>query len=201
MPNTREALVALLDERNEHPERLADIDRRIRETFAETAAVFVLDMSGFSRLTMRYGIIHFLSMIQRLRRIACPLIEARHGRVIKMEADNIFAAFKDVPEALAAALDIQKRLSDANTYLPEDWDIHACIGIGFGEVLMIHGEDMFGNEMNIASKLGEDIAERGEVLLSESAFARADAPNLPWENDTTTISKLEIPFHRIRTEK
>jgi adenylate cyclase len=41
---------------------------------------------------------------------------------------------------------------------------------------MIGDDDMYGNEMNIASKLGEDIAGSGEVFLSESAHARiADA--------------------------
>jgi len=60
-------LSRLLDARNEHPESLAEIDGEIWRRFGRTRAVLVLDMCGFSRLTMRYGITHFLAMIHRLR--------------------------------------------------------------------------------------------------------------------------------------
>ena len=52
-PHPRRELERLLALRNEHPERLGDIDRQIHEAFAETHAVMVLDMCGFSRLTAR----------------------------------------------------------------------------------------------------------------------------------------------------
>ena len=64
--NTREELSRLLQERNEHPDRVEQIDARIRETFGETHAVLVMDMSGFSRMTIKHGIIHFLAMIHRM---------------------------------------------------------------------------------------------------------------------------------------
>jgi class 3 adenylate cyclase len=98
--------------------------------------------------------------------------------VVKTEADNVFAMFDDVPQALAAARRIQSTLDAANTYLPEDWDLHAGIGIGYGPLLLIGEHDLFGSEMNMASKLGEDVAGRGEVLLSASARERlGDAAN------------------------
>ncbi|HET6150373.1 MAG TPA: adenylate/guanylate cyclase domain-containing protein [Polyangia bacterium] len=172
---TRSALQRLLALRNEHPERLAEIDRQIHETFAETHAVMVLDMCGFSRLTMRHGITHFLAMIHRLQGIVGPVVVARGGRVVKTEADNVFAVFPDVAPAVAAASDIQSRLRAANAVLPEDWDLHASLGIGYGELLMIEGEDLFGNEMNLASKLGEDVAGSGEIFLTAAAHARAVA--------------------------
>ena len=171
-PHPRRELERLLALRNEHPERLSELDQRIHEKFAETHAVLVLDMCGFSRLTARYGIIHFLSMIHRLHGIVLPIVRANGGTVVKTEADNVFAVFPDVPPAVATAIQIQERLDAANVFLPEDWDLHASLGIGFGELLMIGDEDMYGNEMNIASKLGEDIAGRGEVFLSAAAHAR-----------------------------
>ena len=65
--NTREELNKLLQERNEYPERAAEVDAKIEEQFCETHAVMVMDMSGFSRLTIKYGIIHFLAMIHRMK--------------------------------------------------------------------------------------------------------------------------------------
>jgi adenylate cyclase len=166
-----EALERMLERRNEHPERLTEIDREIWEAFGETHALWVLDMSGFSRLTVRYGITHFLAMIHRLHGIVRPIIARHDGRVIKTEADNVFAVFRSVAAAIATARDVHVQLATANVFLPEDWDLHASIGVGFGEVLML-GDDFYGNELNLASKLGEDVAEAGETLLTEAAHAR-----------------------------
>jgi len=168
-------LSRLLDARNEHPESLAEIDGEIWRRFGRTRAVLVLDMCGFSRLTMRYGITHFLAMIRRLQTIVRPVIAQGGGHVVKTEADNVFATFDDVPEALATARAIQRSLDTANAFLPEDWDLHAAIGIGYGPILLIGDADLFGSEMNIASKLGEDVAARGEILLSSGARARIAA--------------------------
>jgi adenylate cyclase len=175
-------LQRLLDARNEHPESLAEIDGEIWRRFGRTCAVLVLDMCGFSRLTMRYGITHFLAMIRRLGVIVRPVITAAGGRVIKSEADNVFATFEDVPQALAAARTIHHSLATANSFLPEDWDLHAGIGIGYGPLLLIGEHDLFGSEMNLASKLGEDVAGRGEILLSAEARAR-----VPGESELTEI--------------
>jgi len=175
-------LSRLLDSRNEHPESLAEIDAEIWRRFGRTRAVLVLDMCGFSRLTMRYGITHFLAMIRRLQTIVRPVISDGGGHVVKTEADNVFATFDDVPQALATARAIQRSLDAANTFLPEDWDLHAAIGIGYGPLLLIGDHDLFGSEMNVASKLGEDVATRGEILLSEAARARVEA-----ESDATEI--------------
>ena len=185
-------LARLLDARNEHPESLAEIDAKIWQRFGRTRAVLVLDMCGFSRLTMRYGITHFLAMIRRLQTIVKPVIAAGGGHVVKTEADNVFATFDDVPEALATARAIQRALDTANTFLPEDWDLHAAIGIGYGPLILVGDDDLFGSEMNIASKLGEDVAGRGEILLSSAARERAvdesDATEIPVHLSGLTIS-------------
>jgi class 3 adenylate cyclase len=132
----------------------------------------VLDMCGFSRLTMRHGITHFLAMIHRLHGIVRPIVGDCGGDVVKTEADNVFAVFADVLPATAAARAIQDRLRAANVFLPEDWDLHVSLGIGYGQILMIGQHDLFGSEVNIASKLGEDVAGRGETLLTQAAQAR-----------------------------
>jgi adenylate cyclase len=194
--NTRHALERLLERRNEHPEHLADVDREIWEAFGATHAIWVLDMCGFSRLTMRYGITHFLSMIHRLHGIVRPIIARHAGRVVKTEADNVFAVFADVAAGVAAARDVQEQLATANVFLPEDWDLHASIGVGYGEVLMVDDDDFYGNELNLASKLGEDVADSGETLLTEAAHARLldEAPRttMAFEPRPVTISRMTL---------
>lgn len=47
--------------------------------------------------------------------------------------------------------------------------IKLCSGIGYGELLRIEENDVWGDEVNIASKLGEDLAKESEIYLSEAA--------------------------------
>lgn len=193
---TREKLRKLLQERNEHPYRAAEVDAAIRDTFAETMAIFVMDMSGFSRQTIRHGIIHFLAKIHRMQSIVVPVVEEHGGEVIKLEADNVYAVFHDAPEAVEAAIDVNRRFAAANSMLPEELDMHGEFGIGYGEILVIEDEDMYGSEVNLASKLGEDLADRGEILLTEAAHARAGG-NRRFERIEMNISGFDLIAYRV----
>ncbi|HKC62183.1 MAG TPA: adenylate/guanylate cyclase domain-containing protein [Pyrinomonadaceae bacterium] len=195
--NTREELSRLLQERNEYPERAEAVDALIRETFGETYAVMVMDMSGFSRMTIKHGIMHFLAMIHRMNQIVAPTVSEHEGRVIKFEADNAFAVFDTVEAAIEAAIDISRRFSAANTMLPEEMDMHGKFGIGYGEILIVEESDLFGSEVNLASKLGEDLAERGEILLTEAAFAEVEAERRECEEVSMSISGLQLKVHKV----
>jgi class 3 adenylate cyclase len=195
---TRGRLAALLQERNAHPERAPEIDEQIRRDFSQTLAVLVMDMSGFSRQTLRHGIIHFLAQIHRMRAIATPVIEGRSGLIVKYEADNVFAVFPEVEAAVAAALNLDRGLESANTMLPEACDMHGEFGIGYGEVLVLDDGEVYGSEVNLASKLGEDVAQRGEILLTESAFARVGSGEGAYEPLRISVSGLELNAYKVR---
>jgi class 3 adenylate cyclase len=194
---TKARLQHLLQQRNEYPEQSAAIDAQIHEAFAQTHAILVLDMAGFSRLTLRYGIIHFLAMVHRLESIATPILQNHGGHLVKQDADNLFVTFADVPDAIAAAVDILKTLVAVNSGLPDSQDIYASIGIGYGEVLMIEDGDMYGSEMNLASKLGEDLARPGEILLTERAFARQANTDKTWERLEFSIAGLSLVTYKV----
>ena len=132
--------------------------------------MLILDMCGFSRITASQGIIFYLAMIQQMESAARPAVEQNKGVVIKQEADNLFAYFPTPQDALEAALDVFRAFEAMNAVVPDERDIHGSIGIGFGETLVIGGEDLFGEEMNRASRLGEDIAAPQEILLTPSAY-------------------------------
>jgi adenylate cyclase len=195
--NTRAELNRLLQLRNEHPEKAVEIDAQIHQTFLQSHAVMVLDMSGFSRLTIRHSIIHFLAMLRRLCAIALPIVEQYQGSLVKQEADNIFAVFPTVEAAIEAAIDILKSLDAINTGLPDSQDLHVSLGIGYGELLMIEGKDVFGSEMNLACKLGEDLARAGEILLTEAAYHQLNQPDRSWEKLEFSISGLELTTYKV----
>lgn len=197
---TREKLNKFLQERNEQPSTADEIDKKIWQTFGETLAIMVMDMSGFSRQTIRYGIIHFLAKIQRMQSIVIPAVESHKGEIIKVEADNVYAAFPEVELAVDAAVDIAGRLDAANSMLPEELDMIGEFGIGYGEVLVIDNEDMYGSEMNLASKLGEDLAQRGEILLTSSAYQQVDTERREYQPLNMTVSGLDLQVYRVKRE-
>jgi class 3 adenylate cyclase len=195
---TKEKMNKFLQERNEHPERAAEIDAKINETFSETLAVLVMDMSGFSRQTIRHGIIHFLAQIHRMHSIATPVVEGHAGEIIKYEADNIFAVFPDVEHAVDAAVELDRSLEAANTMLPDEYDMHGEFGIGYGQILVVENDDIYGSEVNLSSKLGEDLAQRGEILLTESAYAHVSEGKRQYEPLTMSVSGLELHVFKVR---
>ena len=79
-------------------------------------------------------------------------------------------------------------MGDAPVALSEHEDFRVCIGIGFGEVLDAGHEGCFGNEVNVASKLGEDTAEPGEILLTQSAYETIE----PTRQSLFTARSLEV---------
>lgn len=164
-------LRSLLAERNEFPERSADIDARLRALFEREVSILVLDMCGFSRLTAEHGVMHYLAMIEQMLASATPAVVANGGRVIKLEADNLFATFPAPERALEAALDVLRAFDAVNAVVPPERDIFGSVGIGHGPTLVVDDLDLFGHEMNLACKLGEDVATQGQILLTPAAHA------------------------------
>ncbi len=162
-------LHALLAERNRDTAKHAEIDAAIEQAFVRTVSILVLDMCGFTSTTSRHGIIHFLAMVQRMEQAARPAIAANGGEVIKQEADNLFAVFANPKQALEGALDILRALDAMNAVQPAEHMLNVSLGIGFGATLVVAGTDLFGPEMNLACKLGEDIAGPSQILLSPAA--------------------------------
>lgn len=147
------------------------IEKTLWTEFGTKGAVLIMDMSGFSRLTQKYGIVHYLSMVKRMQLTVQPIVEQIGGRVVKFEADNCYALFNDALAAVRAAIRMNVAFEALNTFTDETFDIRVSIGIDYGDVLLIGGPDYFGETVNCASKLGEDVAGPGEILITDKAFS------------------------------
>ena len=196
--NSRANLKRLLNDMIQQPERRAELAEEIERIFAQEKAVMVLDMSGFSRTTMRHGIVAFLLMIHQNERLARPCIEEHGGMLVKAEADNLFCLFDTVSGAVDAAQEITRRLNAANMVLPEDRQIYVAVGIGYGRILNVADEDIFGSEVNLASKLGEDVAEMGDILLTPAAGAEMAHVKPECREERISISGMELVYYAVR---
>ncbi|MBT9513429.1 MAG: adenylate/guanylate cyclase domain-containing protein [Acidovorax sp.] len=195
-PHDKDYLRRLLAERNQAPANAAGIDAAIEQAFVRNVAILVLDMCGFSRITQRHGIIHFLAMIHQMEQAARPAIRGNGGEVIKQEADNLFAVFTTPEQALEAALDTLRALQAMNTVLPPERILNVSAGIGFGPTLVIAHQDLFGPEMNCACKLGEDIAGANDILLTQAAYAGLPPDRYVCAGTDHQISGMDLHAHR-----
>lgn len=118
-------------------------------------AVLIVDLCGFSKHMKRRGRPAAKARVYRMRALGRAIIEAQGGTLVNAFADNLFAVLPDVHAAVKAATEIQAIA-----------EVSAGIGVGDIE---IDGPDIWANEMNAASKLGEDLAGRGQILLTPAA--------------------------------
>jgi class 3 adenylate cyclase len=182
----------------EEPDERKKIETALWENYGQEQAIFVLDMSGFSRLTRKYGIIHYLSMVRRMQLTTGPIVKSFDGYMIKYDADNCFALFPAPLNAINAAIAMQHAFDAANILTADDLDIRIGCGIDFGRILVIGNEDCFGDAVNRASKLGEDVAEAGDILVTQEAMQLVPTEaGIKSREISISISGIEIPAYTV----
>jgi adenylate cyclase len=156
-------------------ERRPALDARGLGVLARPLAIVYTDTDDFTHRAARDGILHFLMCFDRALRCLRPGIARYGGRVVKVEADSLMLAFPEVPSACRGVDTMEGALARLNRRCPPNEHLAFSYGIGFGQVLELE-DDVFGLEVNLASKLGEDLARPGEVLLTPSAAETLPAP-------------------------
>jgi adenylate cyclase len=169
-PSERFQDLLLKFSQSEQADERQRIESELWRDYGAQYAVFVLDMSGFSLLTRKYGIVHYLSMVRRMQLTTEPIVKSYGGSMIKYEADNCFAVFHDPLSAVNAAIAMQHSFASSNLLTSDDLDIHIAVGIDYGKILVVGHKDCFGDPVNRASKMGEDIAAAGEILITKEAM-------------------------------
>jgi class 3 adenylate cyclase len=160
---TLDARIAAEDAKDEAGAAAKDAELKAR---MQPLAVFISDMSGFSKLTREKGIAWFLAQIRRMERVAQPLLEKHRVELVKQYGDDLFVVSDDSTRLVAfardflAALAVEKQRGHA---------LNVSIGIAKGDVLRV-GNDLFGDPVNRASKLGEDLGEAEELLLGLEVY-------------------------------
>jgi adenylate cyclase len=132
------------------------------------AAILAADVVGYTRL-MGADEAGTLRRLTELRQeILELLINEHHGRVVKLMGDGLLVEFASVVDALACAVAWQNRVSEQEVATEEDKRLQFRIGINLGDVI-VEGEDIHGDGVNVASRL-EGLAEPGGIYLSDDAY-------------------------------
>ena len=170
------------------------------EKFGAKVAVLNIDSVGFSRTTKSHGIVHFLTRMAKARQCMSGILQGADAIRFGYHADNCIAYFATPQLAVNAAIALQQGILDSGLTLNDTEKYGLCAGIGFGDLLYSETLDgYFGDEMNLASRLGEDVAERDEILLTQNAYEALEIDSA-WSFDARTLdaSGVQMSYYALQ---
>lgn len=127
--------------------------------------VLCADVHGYSRL-MEADETGTMEKLRRARTAMAGLVERHDGRIVNTWGDAVIAEFASVVEAVQCAVEVQQEVSNREPDSPNS--LRFRIGVNLGDV-MVDGADIYGDGVNIASRL-QELAEPGGIVISSSAY-------------------------------
>jgi adenylate cyclase len=105
-------------------------------------------------------------LLEHLNQRLAPAATRRGGRVVRLKGDGSLVEFASAVDALAAALEFQQAMIEANRGRPDDQAIVFRIGLHLGDVI-VEGDDIYGDAVNVAARL-EAEAPAGGIVVSRA---------------------------------
>jgi adenylate cyclase len=127
-------------------------------------AILAADVVGYSRLMGADEGATLAALKAHRRELIDAKIAEHRGRIVKLTGDGILVEFPSVVNAVACAADIQRKMRERNTDVPEARRIEFRVGINLGDVI-VEGDDILGDGVNLAARL-EGIAPPGGIAVS-----------------------------------
>src|SRR5918994_1379351 len=132
------------------------------------AAILAADVAGYSDL-MSKDEEGTLTLLRKLRReVIEPRIRSHHGRLVKTSGDGFLVEFSSPVEAVRCAVSFQEALTALAATEPAKL-LQLRIGINLGDIIIEEDGDIYGDGVNIASRL-EQLAFPGGICLSGKVY-------------------------------
>jgi adenylate cyclase len=84
------------------------------------AAILVADVVGYSRMMEADEAGTLRALKGRRRAVLEPAIRSHGGRIVKLMGDGALVAFGSAVHAVESALDLQRKMAEANADLPQE---------------------------------------------------------------------------------
>lgn len=166
------------------------------------AAILFADVVGSSRLIARDESGTVARLLEHLTRRLGPFAARHDGRVVRLTGDGGLVEFASAVDALAAAIEFQQAMAEANRDQPADDAIAFRIGIHIGDVIVEH-DDLYGDDVNVAARLQEQ-APPGGIVVSRNVWeavagrhkaAFEDLGDLALKNIGRPIQAFHVRWH------
>ena len=134
-----------------------------REHILKSTVLFT-DIKGYSQKAQQLTSMELTKLIQEYEDILLPVTLSHDGELIKRMGDGHLFVFQEPLFAVLSGIRLQKALKRYNSFREEKFRITIRIGVHWGDIVR-KGNDVFGNTVNIASRL-ETSAREGSIYIS-----------------------------------
>jgi TolB-like protein/class 3 adenylate cyclase/Tfp pilus assembly protein PilF len=159
------------------------------------AAILAADVVGYSRLMGRDE----SGTLARLRKNRSerldPVLARYGGRLVKLTGDGALIEFASAVDALSAAIEFQQAMADANRDQLAELALEFRLGLHLGD-LIVEGDDLYGDGVNIAARLEAEAPARGIVISRTVHEAVAGRLNATFEDlGNLDLKNIDRPVH------
>jgi len=145
---------------------------------ARNLTIMLTDIKGFTDKSSRKSRAQIKDMLAAHNALVLPVIAKYGGRLVKTIGDAFLVTFESSTDAVLCGVSIQSALEVFNKDKSPDDSIHIRIAINSGEVSIDDAGDIFGEAVNITSRI-EGIAEAGEVFFTEAVYLSMNRNEVP----------------------
>ncbi|MBT3223091.1 MAG: adenylate/guanylate cyclase domain-containing protein, partial [Proteobacteria bacterium] len=145
---------------------------------ARTLTVVFTDIKGFTERTSSSSRAEMLNLLDLHEKLLLPIIIQHGGRVVKTIGDAFLLTFESPTNAVRCGLIMQDTLRHHNEQAQEENKIEIRVAINTGEVSLLPNGDVFGETVNLASRL-EGATEAGDVQFTESTYLAMNKSEVP----------------------
>jgi class 3 adenylate cyclase len=131
---------------------------------AEVTVVFA-DLTGSTGVFESLGNAKATQAITRLTDWIGKVCEDHRGHVVKFLGDGVLVVFSESPDAIDAAIELQREHQERIRKWPEPLKMRLQIGMARGEIVR-QGGDCYGDAVNVASRLS-DLSGPEQILVTD----------------------------------
>jgi class 3 adenylate cyclase len=173
---------------------LAEAEDALAAKHTVQATVMITDMKSFSKLTEIDGSVLTAKTIQRHRDLLLPLVTKNDGKGKSTGGDGLLARFDRPGDAVEAAIQMQRKLTEHNERHPSERDILIRVGIASGELVVDKsGRPFIGDGLNKAARI-MDLADGGQIFVTGEVMASVPAPPPTHDHGPHEVKNIAEPL-------
>lgn len=136
----------------------------------KTLTILFVDLQGYTSRTARQSRDENELLVQELKSFIEKHTSQYGGTFVKAMGDGFLLTFESPTDAIVCGQEMQAKIEQRNAnVLNKDNFVRFRIGISTGEVTMDDDGDVYGDAVNIASRI-QSFAEPNDVYISEATY-------------------------------
>ena len=133
------------------------------------------DIVGFTAMGQRNESLS-LVLLEEHDKLLRPIFQRHKGNVVKMIGDSFLVDFPNALDATRCSYDIQRAAREFNIGLSVEKQIHLRVGIHLGDIVESSNGDIFGDAVNIASRV-QSLADIDGISLTRQVYDQVQNKN------------------------